>query len=323
MKASIHPLRGSVALPLLAMLGACGGDDSSGPPPQSLQEPAAVRWHLAMVMSQVPVARLQTDDYWLLDPLEPLGESCEGGGTVTSTTAIRSSPYAFLAFFVRRDRYQDCVLHYGPTTNPTEATLTVEGIEESAGITLPGGAVVTYQQSGSTDGATPLHRRFRAVASGGNREEDHYIVGRSDTYSLVSGATREYQGSLIRTHELSIRFPGVADFAGTYRLGSLASPFTVDSSNDVTELAGEYEIDTAHCQSGAMQLATTEEIVYDPDTDRFVAGTLEFTGSEGTARASFRADGRVTLTSADGSQRTESFEPPLLPWGSDCFGTDD
>lgn len=314
-------LRAALTGLCLAGLAACGGDDSSGSPGDSIAAPADVRRHLQLVMSQVPVATVQPAyvPAWLFDPLEPLdGGACPGGGTTNSSLVIRSTPYSPLLLLARQAQFNDCVLHYGPAQNPPEATLAAHGIEESARVQLPGGAEVNYLQSGTV--GTPIERRLRGIAAAGNREEDHRLSGRSDTYRLVNAETRQYQATLVRTHELEIRFPAVANFAGTYRFGSPATPFRMTSTNDVTQVSGEYEISTARCRSGAMQVTTTQDLRYDSERNRFVAGTLEFTGAGGTARASFRQDGRVTLTGADGSEKVETFSPLPVPWAGDCFG---
>lgn len=317
----LRKLRPAAAVLCLAGLGACGGDDDPAAPGDAVGTPAEVRWHLQLVMSQVPVTDSQPAAVpgWLFDPLTALdGETCPGGGTTSSTMAIRNTPYSVLPLLARQTQYNDCVLYYGPAENPTEATLTARGVEETARTRLLSGAMVDYLQSGSV--GAPMEKRLRSIATAGTREEDHRLTGQADTYSLLSDGSREYRATLVRTHELQIRFPTVASFSGTYRFGSLGSPFRMTSTNDVTQLSGEYEISTTRCRSGAMQVTTTQDIVYDSQRRQFVAGTLEFAGPGGTARASFRQDGRVTLTAADGSQRVENFEPLPVPWAGSCFG---
>lgn len=321
MPQSMTMLRSAITALCLAGLAACGGDDASDAPGDPIGAPADVRWHLQLVMSQVPVASVQPAfvPSWLFDPLAPLdGGACPGGGTTNSSLVVRNTPYTLLPLLARQAQYNDCVMNYGPTENPTEATLAAHGVEESARVQLSGGAEVNHLQSGA--GSTPIERRLRSIAAAGNREEDHRLTGRSDTYRLLNAETRQYQATLVRTHELQIRFPSVANFAGTYRFGSPAAPFRMTSTNDVTQISGEYEISTSRCRSGAMQLTTTQDLVYDAARSRFVAGTLEFSGASGTARASFREDGRVTLTAADGSEKVETFTPLPVPWAGACFG---
>lgn len=313
-------IRTMVMVSMVALGGAGCSDDEEqvpGPAPDVIATPEQVRAHLTFVASQVPISRPQP-----AVSLPPF--TCTTSGTREVSTGSVESPFAQGALASERIRYQDCMQYDGPAQDPDSSFLRLHGIEETARLQQPNGTIVTYLGSGAASDA-PLQRQRRAVQPEGIYEEDHYFFGqvhRSERTTFF-GLLRRVDATVFTLHDLSIRYPDGARFEGSYRFGTAATPLRIESRNEQTLIDGGYEIDTARCRTGAMQVQTLRDLAYDANTDRFVAGSLRFSAEGGSATATFNADGTVRLTGAGGEELLEPWAPGVHPWSSGCFAAED
>lgn len=324
MARAAHPFRTGFVLLLATGLAACGGDDGEGgaesPPPAAIATPDQVRAHLTFVLSQVVQLASEPEAQ---PQYVPAPFTCSAGGSLEVTPGTRASPYAPTPLATERVRYRDCVRNDGPPANPGSAFTRQHGIEESGSTELADGSTVLFTGAGA-DATSPLQRQVRAEMSGGVYQEDHFRHARTDyrARQLLFGLSRELEMSSHVEHELSIRYPDGARFVGSFRYGRSDAPFSIISRNNSIRVAGEYQIETARCSTGSMQVQTTRELAWDARNGRFTAGRLEFTFGGGTAVAVFQRNGRVRLTGAGGEELTEPWQPGRLPWESECFSAE-
>ncbi len=301
----------------LAAVAGCGGDEDSddvpAPAPDAIATAAQVRAHLQFVMSRAPIPRAQP-------AVAPTPFTCTSGGSRDVTPATVESPYLQQPLAIEQVTYRNCLQYTGPASDPDSSFTRLDGVEESALVQQPVGATVSYRGSGASQ-TLPLERQLRSSAPGGVYQEDHYIFSRSHASERNSffGLIRRLEATEVTLHDLSIRYPDGARFEGSFRFGSVAAPFRIGRRNQQMQLDGEYQIGTARCPTGAMQVETIRELSYDENADRFVAGQLRFSTEGGSAEAMFNADGSVRLTGGDGTQLTEPWSQPMAPWNSECF----
>lgn len=317
------PIRSIVAACIASVaLLACGGDEDElpGTAPDAIATPEQVRAHLTFVMSQAPIPRV--NHMGALPLMVPAPFACTASGSLEVGTDTRDSPYTEEPLAVESIRYRDCVRFDGPPTDPGSAITRLHGVEQSARVQSATDTTITYVGSGTTAG--PLERQVRANAQNGTYEEDHHLFRRIDGQERQAffGFLHEVGASVFITHELSIRYPDGASFAGSYRIGSEAAPLMVSSRNNAMRIDGTYEISTTQCRTGSMQVETVRELAYDTRTSRFTGGQLRFTTEGGTATAVFTRNGSVRLHGANGTELVEPWQTPVAPWDSTCFAAE-
>lgn len=308
------------AFAICLALAACGGDDEDelpGDAPDSLDTPAQVRAQLTFIVGQVPLPRAEP-------AFVPPPFTCTSGGTRADTQESIDSPFTNQPLAAGRVTFDDCLQYGGPATDPESSFIRRHGVEEEGRLQQPNGTQITYRGEGA-DEATPLELQIRSALDNGVYEEDHFTwsrVHRSDRLAFF-GLLRRSESRFAVRRELSIRYPDGARFEGSYRFGSAASPFSIDSRNGMWKLAGEYAIETALCQTGTLRVQTLQDLAYDEAQGRFVGGRLRFSADGATAEAEFNSDGTVRLTGALGEQLLEPWAPSVVPWESECFAARD
>lgn len=321
-------------------LTACGDDDSSStagaqPPaptaaPGTLATTAGVSANLAVVAGEVPLPLVRPLDFTRVAApatqyrLQHAGLaaviSCDASGTRDAMQSLRDlgSPYTDSALLVTRTVYARCVDFAGAPDDPHSATRELHGAEEFAEALTPQGAVL-YVAVGDAQTLQPLERRHRATVGGVEHEEETLALGRADAL-LDSVFDVDAQFNLSRTFVVTTARQTVA--TGSYRIGSAAEPFRLESHNRRTQFLvdGDFQFQSGRCDPGPAHVSTSRALEYDPIRNRFVGGLLSFTAAQGTATAEFNADGTVTLMDTQGRTTTIDWRARIGPWeGNECF----